>query len=136
MISAYDADELDLQAQILVRMKGELVQTTTGRVILGEVLPSEVGFSLVNQLMDKKALSGLMGNPFCWLEVKKQLVFWMRSSPSDLNTRRKRGLQSRLTICVFRKTKVPMLIKRMKRCLRFTSNTEMGLLLMASVIIR
>jgi len=33
VISAYDADELDLQAQILVRMKGELVQTTTGRVI-------------------------------------------------------------------------------------------------------
>ena len=37
VVSAYDADELDLQAQILVRVKGELVQTTTGRVILGEV---------------------------------------------------------------------------------------------------
>jgi len=64
VISAYDADELDLQAQILVRMKGELVQTTTGRVILGEVLPSEVGFSLVNKLMDKKELSGLIGESF------------------------------------------------------------------------
>ncbi|MDP6711552.1 MAG: DNA-directed RNA polymerase subunit beta', partial [Nitrospinaceae bacterium] len=37
VVSAYDGDELDLQARIMVRMEGELVQTTTGRVIMSEV---------------------------------------------------------------------------------------------------
>ena len=64
VISAYDADELDLQAGVMVRVGGELVQTTTGRIILGEVLPKEIPFSLVNRLMDKKALSELIGKSF------------------------------------------------------------------------
>jgi DNA-directed RNA polymerase subunit beta' len=75
VLSAYDADELDLQAQILVRMKGKIVQTTTGRVILGEVLPGEVEFSLVNQLMDKKALSDLIGQSF--LQAAGTLPRWV-----------------------------------------------------------
>jgi len=84
VISAYDADELGLQAHILVRIKGELVSTTTGRVILGDVLPDEVEFSLVNKLMDKKALSGLIGESFlragsektvCLLDAVKSLGF-------------------------------------------------------------
>ena len=84
VISAYDADELGLQAHILVRIKGELVSTTTGRVILGDVLPDEVEFSLVNKLMDKKALSGLIGESFlragsektvCLLDAVKFLGF-------------------------------------------------------------
>jgi DNA-directed RNA polymerase subunit beta' len=36
---AYDHDELDLQASIKVRMAGEMVQTTTGRVLLYDVIP-------------------------------------------------------------------------------------------------
>ncbi|HAK38095.1 MAG TPA: DNA-directed RNA polymerase subunit beta', partial [Nitrospina sp.] len=64
VISAYDADELDLQARIMVRMEGELVQTTTGRVIMSEVMPDGLSFSHVNQLMDKKALSDLISQSF------------------------------------------------------------------------
>jgi DNA-directed RNA polymerase subunit beta' len=33
---AYDADELHIHAGIKVRMQGELVETTTGRTLLGE----------------------------------------------------------------------------------------------------
>ncbi|HID28751.1 MAG TPA: DNA-directed RNA polymerase subunit beta', partial [Desulfobacterales bacterium] len=39
--SAYDADELDLHAKIVVRMDGQRVETTVGRVILREILPPE-----------------------------------------------------------------------------------------------
>jgi len=64
VISAYDADELDLQARILVRVDGELTQTTTGRTIIGEVLPSEISFSHANRLLDKKSLSDLISKTF------------------------------------------------------------------------
>jgi DNA-directed RNA polymerase subunit beta' len=61
---AFDAEMLDLQANILVRIQGELQQTTTGRVILGEALPDEMPFALVNRLMDKKSLSDLISKAF------------------------------------------------------------------------
>ncbi|MBW1676450.1 MAG: DNA-directed RNA polymerase subunit beta' [Deltaproteobacteria bacterium] len=39
--SAYDADEVDLHARIVVRIDGQRVETTVGRVILREILPHE-----------------------------------------------------------------------------------------------
>lgn len=64
VIAAYDAGQLDLQARIMVRVQGELVQTTTGRIMLGEELPSELPFDMINRLMDKKALSELISKSF------------------------------------------------------------------------
>jgi DNA-directed RNA polymerase subunit beta' len=39
--SAYDAGEVDLHARILVRMDGQRVETSVGRILLREVLPDE-----------------------------------------------------------------------------------------------
>jgi DNA-directed RNA polymerase subunit beta' len=57
---AYDAEELDLHATIKVRMDGELVDTATGRVLLSEIVPEEIPFEIINQVMDKKALGELI----------------------------------------------------------------------------
>jgi DNA-directed RNA polymerase subunit beta' len=57
---AYDSGELDLHAGIKVRMSGKLVLTTVGRVLVGELLPQGLTFDLVNKVLDKKALSGLI----------------------------------------------------------------------------
>jgi DNA-directed RNA polymerase subunit beta' len=64
VVSAFDADAVDLQARILVRIQGELVHTTTGRVLLGEELPKALPFAMVNRLLDKKALSDLISKSF------------------------------------------------------------------------
>ena len=61
---AYDHGELDLQARIMVQLKGKLEVTTTGRILLYEVTPQELPFSLVNQEMNKKSLSELIGVSF------------------------------------------------------------------------
>ena len=39
--SAYDSKQVDLHAKIVVRMEGERVETTVGRVMLREILPHE-----------------------------------------------------------------------------------------------
>ena len=62
--AAYDAGELHLQAKIMVRIDGELQWTTTGRVLIKEVLPNELPFGLVNQIMDKRALSDLISTSY------------------------------------------------------------------------
>ena len=58
--TAYDAGEVDLQAKIKVRVNGKLVETTTGRCILYEVVPKEISFDAVNTVMTKKEVVRLI----------------------------------------------------------------------------
>jgi DNA-directed RNA polymerase subunit beta' len=57
---AFDSEEVDLHARIKVRIDKKLVETTVGRVLVGEILPDELEFAAVNKVLDKKALSGLI----------------------------------------------------------------------------
>ena len=57
---AYDHGELDLQAAIRVRIDGELVPTTVGRVLLYEIVPKQLPFKTVNRVMGKKQLGDLI----------------------------------------------------------------------------
>ena len=57
---AYDSQEVDLHARIQVRMDGSMVQTTVGRILLWEILPEEIPFSLINKVMKKSELANLV----------------------------------------------------------------------------
>ncbi|MBC8208716.1 MAG: DNA-directed RNA polymerase subunit beta' [Desulfobulbaceae bacterium] len=57
---AYDHDQVDLQARIKVRIDGAMVETTMGRILLGELLPDSVPFAEINKVMSKKALAKLI----------------------------------------------------------------------------
>jgi DNA-directed RNA polymerase subunit beta' len=57
---AFDHTELDLQAAIKVRIDGQLVETTVGRVLLYEIIPKRLPFKLVNRVMGKKQLGDLI----------------------------------------------------------------------------
>ena len=57
---AYDAGQLDEQAKVNVRVNGELVETTVGRVLFGEILPASIDFAHVNQVMTKKEMTRLI----------------------------------------------------------------------------
>ncbi len=57
---AYDAKEVDEHAKVKVRIDGNLVETSVGRVLLGEILPPSLPFSFANQLMTKKEVTKLI----------------------------------------------------------------------------
>jgi len=57
---AYDAGILEEHAKIKVRINGELVETTTGRVLFREILPKEIPFSMVNREITKKEIDKLI----------------------------------------------------------------------------
>ncbi|PID38837.1 MAG: DNA-directed RNA polymerase subunit beta' [Proteobacteria bacterium] len=57
---AYDHGAVELHAPIKVRVSDELVRTTVGRVLLYEIVPSELPFKLVNRVMGKKQLTELI----------------------------------------------------------------------------
>ena len=62
VLTAYALDQLGLHACIKVRFDGKLVDTTTGRVIFNDCLPS--GLPFVNETVDKKTLEGIVTECF------------------------------------------------------------------------
>jgi DNA-directed RNA polymerase subunit beta' len=71
---AYDANEVDLHARIRVRMGGELVETTVGRVLLKEILPEEIPFKLINKVMKKGELAALIDHCYRFGGEKKTVL--------------------------------------------------------------
>ncbi|WP_339136712.1 MAG: DNA-directed RNA polymerase subunit beta' [Candidatus Electrothrix sp. GW3-4] len=57
---AYDHGAAHLQARVKVRLNGELVKTTVGRIIVGELLPERIPFAVVNKELSKKELGFLV----------------------------------------------------------------------------
>ncbi|MCX5865110.1 MAG: DNA-directed RNA polymerase subunit beta' [Deltaproteobacteria bacterium] len=71
---AYDHGAVHLQAKIKVRRRGEFVETTVGRVLLGELLPENVPFSHVNQVMGKKQLAKLIDHTYRHAGTKATVI--------------------------------------------------------------
>ncbi|MDR1111836.1 MAG: DNA-directed RNA polymerase subunit beta' [Deltaproteobacteria bacterium] len=61
---AFDSEALDLQARIFVRIDGHKVETTCGRVLLYEIMPSKISFAEINKLMKKNELRSLIAHCF------------------------------------------------------------------------
>jgi len=71
---AHDARELDLHARIKVRMNGELLETTVGRVLLKEIIPEEIPFSMINKVMKKGELANLIDYSYRYCGEKKTVI--------------------------------------------------------------
>ena len=71
---AYDHNEASLHAVIRVRMNGELIETTVGRVLLREIIPEEIPFSVINTVMNKKELANLIDYSYRVCGDKKTVI--------------------------------------------------------------
>ncbi|MBN1226224.1 MAG: DNA-directed RNA polymerase subunit beta' [Deltaproteobacteria bacterium] len=71
---AFDAGELDLHASIMVRIAGKIEKTTTGRVILYEIFPSELPFDMVNKVITKKELRDIINDCYRSLGTKATVI--------------------------------------------------------------
>ncbi len=72
-IIAYDGKVVGLHARIKVRINGEVIETTTGRIIFNKIVPDEMGF--FNQLLIKKTFGGFIGQMFMKLGNKVTAKF-------------------------------------------------------------
>ncbi len=64
VIAAYDHKQLGLHAKIKVRIDGELIDTTPGRILIHDVLPKDIDFALVNCVLTKKNIARLVGTAY------------------------------------------------------------------------
>jgi len=61
---AYDLGQVGLHARVKVRLDGEIVPTTVGRLILKESLPEGLPFEDINRVLDKGTISSLVEKCF------------------------------------------------------------------------
>ena len=71
---AFDSGELGLHASIKVRLEGKLQETTTGRVILYEILPEPLSFDLLNKTMSKTELRALINESYREAGTKSTVI--------------------------------------------------------------
>ncbi len=93
---AYDHGEVDLQARIKVRMDSKLVETTMGRVIIGELLPKNLPFEVVNQVLTKKALAKLIDFTYRYAGTKDTVILTDRLKDTGYEYATKAGI----SICI------------------------------------
>ncbi|SKA75982.1 DNA-directed RNA polymerase subunit beta' [Desulfobaculum bizertense] len=74
VFSAIDAGAVSIHARVKVRMDGELVDTTPGRILLGELLPPEVPFEFVNTLLEKGKIKRLVGETYSRAGTKAAVI--------------------------------------------------------------
>src|SRR5690348_1550098 len=72
---AFDAREVEEHARIKVRIDGNLVQTTVGRVVLSDVLPSGMPFDYANKLMTKKEVTKLIDSVYRQAGHRETVMF-------------------------------------------------------------
>ncbi len=59
VLLAYDLKQVGLHAAIKVRVKGQIIETTVGRVIFNQIVPETVPF--INELLRKKKIYEIIG---------------------------------------------------------------------------
>jgi DNA-directed RNA polymerase subunit beta' len=80
---AYDNEDVDLQARIRLRWKGEILETTVGRTLFNETVPEALRF--VNQELKKKEVTALVGR--CMNQLGNEVTVKFLDELKDLGFR-------------------------------------------------
>lgn len=74
---AYQSGAVSLHAQVKIRLKpySKLVDTTIGRILLSEILPQQLDFSLINKVMNKKLISEAINQCYRKIGLKETVIF-------------------------------------------------------------
>jgi len=71
---AHDSGIVDLQAKVKCRIEGKIVETTVGRALLSEIVPTEIPFAEYNKILGKKDLAELIDRCFRLSGNKKTVL--------------------------------------------------------------
>ena len=70
---AYDADELSVHALVKVRVNGEIIETTYGRLLFNEIVPSDLGY--INETLKKSVLKRILSESYELLGPPRTAAF-------------------------------------------------------------
>lgn len=79
-IVAFNSGKVGLHARIKVRINGQLLETTTGRVIFNQIVPKEIGF--INELLSKKTVTEVISS--CYRKAGNKITATFLDDLKDL----------------------------------------------------
>ncbi len=90
VVIAYNTGRVDMHAKIKVRLNGQYVDTTAGRVIFNLIVPVEMGF--MNEMLGKKRLRQVIADCFRKAGLAKTVEFLDKLKETGFQTATRGGL--------------------------------------------
>ncbi len=112
-VIAYNLGRLDLHAKIHVRVKGKMIETTTGRAIFNAIVPEELGY--LNELLTKKRLRQIIATTFRSVGTLKTVIFLDKLKDLGFGFATKGGLSVALSDIIVPKEKDEIIAKAQKQ---------------------
>jgi DNA-directed RNA polymerase subunit beta' len=112
VIVAHNCNRLHLHARVKVRVEGKIHETTAGRVIFNEIVPSELGF--MDTLLTKKELTRLISDCFRRAGSLKTVRFLDDLKNLGFTYSTKGGLSVSIADVLVPKEKDPIIAKAQK----------------------
>ena len=119
---------VDTQAKIKVRIDGKLVETTVGRLLLKEIVPSEIPFEKYNKVMDKKSLADLVDLCYRRCGNKTTVIMADKLRTLGYNSATKAGISISISHIQIPEKKKEFLEKAQKEVLDIQQQYEEGLI--------
>lgn len=126
VIIAYDNRVIGLHAKLKVRIDGEMIETTTGRVIFNQIVPKEMGY--INQLLIKKVFGGIIGKIFMKLGNKVTAKFLDDLKELGFRYSTAGGLSVSFADMIIPDEKVSLIAKANKKVEAILNEHEMGVI--------
>ena len=109
VIMAFNGKAIEMHAKIRVRIDGELIDTTTGRVVLNQIVPKELGY--LNEMLGKKRLRQVIADCFRKAGLAKTVDFLDRLKEAGFATATRGGLSVSIADVVVPEEKVVIIDK-------------------------
>ena len=126
VIIAYNNRVVGLHARIKVRIDGNLLETTVGRVIFNSIVPKEMGF--FNQLLIKKTFGGFIGQMFIKMGNKVTAIFLDDLKDIGFRYATAGGLSISYTDMIIPEEKVILIEKANKKVEGILNEHEVGVI--------
>lgn len=126
VIIAYNSKVVGLHSKIKVRIDGQIIETTTGRVIFNQIVPKEMGF--FNQLLIKKTFGGFIGQMFMKLGNKVTAKFLDDLKDTGFRYSTAGGLSVSYADMIIPEEKIALISKANKKVESILSEHEQGVI--------
>ncbi len=126
VIIAHNSGKLDLHAKIKVRVQGQMIETSTGRIIFNRIVPGEIGY--LNELLAKKRLKQIIGLCFRSVGLAKTVEFLDNLKDMGFSYAMRGGLSVSIFDLVVPQVKHEIVAKAQKQVDQIRSYYENGII--------
>ena len=127
---AYENDMVSLHASAKIRIapNSSLIDTTVGRILLAEILPEELDFSVINKVMNKKLIAEAINLCYRKVGLKETVIFADRLMYTGFYYATKSGISISIDDLVIPKSKAEIIAKSEEEVKEIQSQFASGLL--------